>query len=105
MHAHEEDVDDAAQYRPQGEPLPPAFGRTAFEIKRNGDFVQHEPGPADAPQRVLGRWTSQGTRQLHVELHDGRSFTLDILALDDQLLTLRRVDVRQATEGVLEAEE
>jgi hypothetical protein len=103
VHAHEEDTGDVEVYRPQGTPLPPAFGRTAIEIKRNGDFIQHDIGPADEPLRVAGHWNAEGTRQLHVELRDGRAFTLNIVALDDQLLKVRRVNVRQTTDVALAA--
>lgn len=99
VHAHEEDIAGVEVYRLQGVPLPPAFGRTGFEIKPSGEFIQHEPGPADEPQRVPGRW------QLQVELDDGRSFSLSIVAVEADVLKVRREDARQQTNQLPVAEQ
>ncbi len=100
-HSHKEDVGDVDVYRPPGEPLP-ACGRTAFEIKCNSACVQHERGPIDAPQRVVGRWTVQGTRHLHVERDDGQSLTLSSVALDEDVLRVTRKERHESQLPVVE---
>lgn len=92
MHAYEEDSAGIQVYRPSGHPLPAARGRTGFEIKGNGEFIQYEPGPADVPQAVPGRWRAEDAEQIRVDLDGGspRSFTLTIVTVDDQLLRVRQ---------------
>lgn len=92
IHAHEEDTDDVQVYRPSEHTFPPSRGRTGFEIKDNGEFIQYEIGPNDAPQPVPGRWHREGAQRIRVDLEGGkyRSFTLTIVSVDDQVLRVRQ---------------
>jgi hypothetical protein len=56
MHSREEDTDKEQVYRPKGTKLPPARGRTGFEVKERGIFVAHEIAPTDGTTRIEGRW-------------------------------------------------
>ena len=62
VHSHEEDTDDALVFRPADRPMPPARGRTAFELRRDGTYVERSPGPVDAPVQSTGSWSLEGDR-------------------------------------------
>ncbi len=92
IHCHEEDTGEVEVYRPSDHALPPARGRTGFEIQADGTFIQHDIGPADVPEWVPGRWNAQGARRMVVELDGAEqcSFPLQIVEVDDQVLKVVR---------------
>jgi hypothetical protein len=55
IHSHEEDSGDLRVYRPAGYRFPPARGRRGFELRPDGSYVAHGPGPADKPTSRPGR--------------------------------------------------
>jgi hypothetical protein len=83
VHAHEEDEDGAMVFRPASHPLPPSRGRTVLDLRSDGTYAQHEPGPVDAPVASDGRWSLEGGRLVVGE----RSF--EVAAADDDRLVLR----------------
>jgi hypothetical protein len=62
VHAHEEDGEGTMVFRPASDPLPPSRGRTWFELRPDGSFVESSPGPVDVPETSDGRWSLQGDR-------------------------------------------
>ena len=92
IHSREEDTGDIEVFRPEGFNFPPAFGRDGFEMRKDGQFIQYDIGPADEVVRVLGRWTSPGPQRVSVSFEgterEGYSFT--IYAVDNSVLTIRR---------------
>ena len=78
IHSREEDRGDVEVFRPEGFAFPPAFGRDGFEMRKDGQFVQYDIGPADEVVRVLGRWTSPGPQRVSVSFEgterEGYSF-------------------------------
>lgn len=62
VHSHEEDTDDEMVYRPASYPFPPARGRTSFELRPDGSYVERSPGPVDVPVESKGSWTLEGRR-------------------------------------------
>jgi len=62
VHSHEEDTEQEMVFRPADRGLPPARGRTAFELRGDGTYVESEPGPVDVPVESVGRWSLQGDR-------------------------------------------
>ena len=62
MHAHEEDSDGQTVFRSASHPLPPSRGRVRLELNADGTYVQHAPGPADAPVASQGEWSLDGRR-------------------------------------------
>jgi hypothetical protein len=92
LHAHEEDTDDVQVYRPSEHAFPPSRGRTGFEIKANGAFMQYAIGPNDVPQPVPGRWHREGAQRIRVDLEGEaqRSLRLTIVSVDNQVLRVRQ---------------
>jgi hypothetical protein len=62
VHSHEEDTDEEMVYRPASYPFPPARGRTSFELRPDGSYVERSPGPVDVPVESQGSWTLEGGR-------------------------------------------
>ena len=62
VHAHEEDREGEMVFRPASHPLPPSRGRVRLELNADGSYVQHAPGPVDAPVASDGEWSLDGDR-------------------------------------------
>ena len=43
-------------FRPAEHELPPARGRTALELREDGELVESTPGPVDRPEESTGSW-------------------------------------------------
>jgi hypothetical protein len=91
VHAHEEDSGDTAVYRRVGWPLRPARGRSAFEIKADGEFVRHGTGPVDVSTSRTGRWRIVAPDRIAVTLPGQRSYELRIASVEPELLKVTRV--------------
>jgi hypothetical protein len=63
IHSHEEDTEDVKVYRPHDYVFPPTRGRTGFEIKENGEFIQYDIAPACGVEKVMGRWKAEGKKR------------------------------------------
>jgi hypothetical protein len=57
IHSYEEDTNDSQTYRPSTFNFPLSRGRIAFEIEKNGTFIQYGIGPDDTRKKVEGNWT------------------------------------------------
>jgi hypothetical protein len=90
VHSHEEDSGDVEVYRPLGWPLPPARGRSAFEIKPDGEFVRYRPGPADVSAGRRGRWEALAPDRIAVSLPDESPHELEICCVGPEVLKIRR---------------
>jgi hypothetical protein len=64
IHSHEEDTEHEAVYRPASWTLPPARGRTGFELRADGTATRLGPGPTDRPAASPGRWRLDADRLL-----------------------------------------
>ncbi len=64
VHSHEEDTDDEMVFRQEGHPFPPSRGRTSFELRPDGTYVETSPGPVDVPVESTGSWSLDGDRLL-----------------------------------------
>ena len=54
VHSHEEDTDAEMVYRPASYAFPPSRGRTSFDLRADGSYVERSPGPGRRPRRVEG---------------------------------------------------
>jgi len=90
-HSHEEDRGDVRVYRPSDYAFPPARGRRGFEFREGGEFIYYGIAPADGSLRSVGRWHVEGTGRVRIDLEDEytRSFTIDIVYCDDNILKVR----------------
>jgi hypothetical protein len=62
VHSHEEDTDDEMVFRPAAHPFPPSRGRTSFELRPDGTYVESSPGPVDIPEESAGSWSLEDDR-------------------------------------------
>jgi len=90
VHSHEEDGEGAEVYRPLGWRFPLARGRTAFEIKPDGEFVQHGPGPTDVSTSRKGRWQAVAPDRISISMPGQKSYELHISSAGPDLLKVMR---------------
>ena len=90
MHSREEDRGDIQVFRPPDFAFPPSFGRDGFEMRPDGEFVQHDIGPADGTVQVRGRWTAKGPDRVAVTFGGARpDYAFTVIDVDDELLRIR----------------
>jgi len=99
VHVREEDTKAYEVYKPAGTPLPPAFGRDGFEMRKDGRFVQYLIGAADAPVAAFGHWRPAGRLTVAVDLVEARrqDFSFEIVAVDTRELKIHRLPVAAGT--------
>src|SRR5512132_1623383 len=92
IHSREEDTGGLEVFRPEGFAFPPSFGRDGFEMRKDGQFVQHDIGLADEVVQVLGRWTSLGSQRVSVSFEgtEREGYSFEIVAVDESVLRIRR---------------
>lgn len=90
-HSHEEDSEGIKVYRPSEYNFPPSRGREGFELTEDGKFIRYGIGASDRPEAIVGTWTTKGDNKIQVSLdrQNNRSFTLDIISSDENVLKIR----------------
>ncbi len=78
-------------FRPASHPLPPSRGRTSFELRPDGSYVERSPGPVDVPEEAGGRWSLEGDRLVLDPNGERPLQTWEIRAAGADRLALRRV--------------
>jgi hypothetical protein len=95
VHSHEEDKAPVQAYRPQDFKFPPSRGRAGFEIKKDGEFIDHPIAPADGNETVPGKWEPAGEGKINVTFPkkpDRKPFTLEIVSCDGTVLRVKRTE-------------
>ena len=90
VHAHEEDTDGAMVFRPASHPLPPSRGRLRLELRPDGTYVEHAPGPTDAPIASEGDWSRDGRRLTLGGAGDRGGHDWEVVSAAPDRLVLRR---------------
>ena len=91
VHSHEEDSGSEMVFRPASHPLPPSRGRTAFELRPDGSYVERSPGPVDAPKESSGEWALEGDQLALITKGDRPNQTWKVDSAADDRLVLRRI--------------
>ncbi len=80
-------------YVAYGSNMPAARGRYGFEIKPDGEFILCDVSPSDRPRQVIGHYEVISPGALKVDLNDqhSRSFTLEIISLQHDVLRCKRI--------------
>jgi hypothetical protein len=94
IHSREEDQESILVYRSDDYPFPPARGREGLEFRENGEFIQYRIGAADVNLAVPGRWSTQETSVIEIQLSNqsATSYTLRILECDEQILKVSKTN-------------
>jgi hypothetical protein len=90
VHSHEEDTDEELVYRPADHPFPPSRGRTSFELRPDGTYVESSPGPVDAPEESAGTWSLDDDRLILGAVGDRPGHAWEITGAEPERLTVRR---------------
>jgi hypothetical protein len=90
IHAREQDEGDVRVYRPAGTPLPPARGRTGFELRLDGTLLRFGIAGTDASRTTNGVWYSPDAGTLRIELPEiGYSEVLELVEVGEEVLKVR----------------
>ncbi len=90
VHSHEEDSDDEMVFRPASHAFPPARGRTAFELRPDGSYLETAPGPDDRPERSTGAWSVRDGRLVIEREGDLPGDAWEVAGVEEDRLTLRK---------------
>jgi hypothetical protein len=90
VHSHEEDTEDEMVFRPATHAFPSSRGRTSFELRPDGCYVERSPGPVDVPEESRGRWSLEGDRLLLNVEGDRPGRAWEITAAEDDRLAVRK---------------
>ena len=77
-------------FRPATHAFPPSRGRTKFELRADGTYVENSPGPVDAPAVSRGRWSLEGDRLVLGAEGDRPGHAWEITAAETDRLTVRK---------------
>jgi hypothetical protein len=101
VHSREEDTRGAEMYRPDGFAFPPSHGRDGFEMRKTGEFIQDDIGPADGIVQVRGRWESRGPNEVTALFQNPKreDYTFALVTVDQAALTISRVADDQGHEA------
>jgi hypothetical protein len=90
VHSHEEDTDGEMVFRPSTHTFPPSRGRTSFELRGDGTYVERSPGPVDVPEESSGSWSLDGDRLVLGAEGDRSGHAWRLAAVDDDRLVVRK---------------
>jgi hypothetical protein len=90
VHSHEEDTDDEMVFRPADRPFPPSRGRTSFELRPDGTYVERSPGPVDVPEESEGSWSLEGDRLILGAGGDRPGHAWEISSAESDRLTVKK---------------
>jgi hypothetical protein len=90
VHSHEEDTDDELVFRPADHPFPPSRGRTSFELRPDGTYVESSPGPVDVPEESTGSWSLDEDRLILGPEGDRPGHAWEITGAEADRLTVKR---------------
>jgi len=94
IHSREEDTNEIQVYRPSTYNFPLSRGRIAFEIEKNGTFIQYGIGPDDTRKKVEGNWTiGEGEEPNTIKIDFAtdkpiKSYNMKIISYDNNTNTL-----------------
>ena len=90
LHSREEDTDNRKHYRPKSFAFPVSRGRTGFEFKPDGKFVEIGIAPADGPEYIPGSWKESSGRMFIITFDDPQKpgYTIKVLELSQELLII-----------------
>ena len=95
IHSQEEDKGAVQTYRTKDFKFPASRGRAGFEIKKDGEFIDHPIAPADGNETVPGKWEPAGEGKINVTFAkkaDRKPFTLEIVSCDGTVLRVKRTE-------------
>ena len=95
IHSYEEDKDDIKVYHPSTFNFPLSRGRIAFEIEKNGTFIQYGIGPDDTRKKVEGNWTIEEEEPNTIKIDFApdkpiKSYNMKIISYDNNTLLIKK---------------
>jgi hypothetical protein len=90
VHSHEEDTADEMVFRPADHDFPRSRGRTSFELRPDGTYLESSPGPVDLPEETTGSWSLESDRLILGAEGDRPGHAWEITGADGDRLTVRK---------------
>jgi hypothetical protein len=88
-HVREQDSADLVTFYPSDSPIPPGRGRTAIDLKADGDLRRFTPGADDRRAVSPGSWHLDG-RELTLHTEGGGVERYEVESLTDKQLIMRK---------------
>ena len=77
-------------FRPASHPFPPSRGRTSFELRPDGTYLERSPGPVDVPEESQGSWSFEGDRLILGAEGERAGHAWEVKAADADRLIVRK---------------
>jgi len=90
VHSHEEDTGTEMVFRPSTHPFAPSRGRTSFDLRPDGTYVEGSPGPVDQPEHSTGSWSRDSDRLILRAEGDRPGHVWDIAAAAADRLVVKK---------------
>lgn len=93
-HLHENDSNDVKEYRNSSYDFPLSRGRTGFEFRKDGSFIQYDIAPTDGNMAINGSWKPvDGKKEIQVQLknEESTSYRLEIIELTKDMLKVKKL--------------
>ncbi|MCA1682898.1 MAG: hypothetical protein LC685_02725 [Actinobacteria bacterium] len=90
VRSHEEESDGEMVFRPSTHAFPPSRGRSSFELRPDGSYVERSPGPVDRPVESTGSWSLEGERLVLRAEGDRAGHAWEIVTAGSDRLVLKK---------------
>jgi hypothetical protein len=93
-HLHENDAEGVKEYRNNNYDFPLSRGRTGFEFKKDGSFIQYDIAPTDGNIAVNGSWKPvDGKKEILIQLknEENSTYRLLIVELTKDMLKVKKI--------------
>ncbi len=93
-HLHENDSNEVREYRNNSYDFPLARGRTGFEFKKDGSFIQYDIAPTDGNMAINGSWKPvDGKNEVQIQLknEENTAYRLEIVELTKDVLKVKKL--------------
>jgi hypothetical protein len=92
IHSHEEDTPQEMVFRPATYPFPRSRGRSGFELRPDGTYVEAGIAPTDGPKRTQGKWQlhEDGGLALYQNAQTEPSRLMHVVSVEDGRLVIRK---------------
>jgi hypothetical protein len=82
------------EYRNNNYDFPLSRGRTGFEFKKDGSFIQYDIAPTDGTLAVNGSWKPvDGKKEILIQLknEENSTYRLEIVELTKDMLKVKKI--------------
>ncbi len=91
LHSHEDDSETARVYRPSSFSFPPSRGRSGFDLRAGGSYVDMGIASGDGTEARQGTWSFESdVLTLICDAHEGGRHSLRVLSCSPEKLVVEK---------------